>query len=245
MVDYKAWNDTSIADGDRIKAEEWVKHIVDQESRLVSANNLSDIADAATAFGSIKQDATDAATGVVELATTAEVVTGTDTDRVVTPAGLSARLESPGEIGGTSAAPGNFTSLNITTDPVDGAGVGGRTYNDGRYKFILVSEEKIDDYSVVAPDLGNSLRMNATDAKTFTLPSVSATEDGKRITLSKIGAGKVTIQCADTDTIGDSSAGGSLYCDTAAETSSNVTIEYVHTNTNWMIISDFGTWVST
>ena len=50
---------------------------------LLSTNNLSDVADAATAFGNIKQDATTSATGVVELATDGEtaaskVVQGND-----------------------------------------------------------------------------------------------------------------------------------------------------------------------
>lgn len=48
---------------------------------LVSTSNLSDVANAATAFGNIKQAATTSATGVVELATAAEMVTGTDTAR--------------------------------------------------------------------------------------------------------------------------------------------------------------------
>lgn len=45
---------------------------------------------AANAFGALKQAATASATGVVELATSAEVATGTDTTRAVTPAGLAA-----------------------------------------------------------------------------------------------------------------------------------------------------------
>jgi hypothetical protein len=57
---------------------------------LLAANNLSDVASAATAFSNIKQAATDTATGVIELATNAEVATGTDTTRAVTPAGLRA-----------------------------------------------------------------------------------------------------------------------------------------------------------
>jgi len=43
---------------------------------------------AATAFAALKQAASTTATGVVELATTAETTTGTDTGRVVTPDGL-------------------------------------------------------------------------------------------------------------------------------------------------------------
>lgn len=65
---------------------------------MVAANNLSDVANAATAFGNIKQAATDIATGVVELATTAEVVTGSDTTRAVTAAGVAAALAKQSEI---------------------------------------------------------------------------------------------------------------------------------------------------
>ncbi len=65
---------------------------------LLSANNLSDVGNAATAFGNIKQDATTSATGVVELATTAETDTGTDTTRAVTPDGLA------GSVYGTKAS---------------------------------------------------------------------------------------------------------------------------------------------
>jgi microcystin-dependent protein len=57
---------------------------------MVAANNLSDVANAATAFGNIKQAATASATGVVELATDAEAITGTDTTRAVTPANVAA-----------------------------------------------------------------------------------------------------------------------------------------------------------
>lgn len=59
---------------------------------LVAANNLSDVASAATAFANIKQAASETATGVVELATTAETVTGSDTSRAVTPAGVAAAI---------------------------------------------------------------------------------------------------------------------------------------------------------
>jgi len=50
--------------------------------------------DAATCFGNIKQAASDTATGVVELATTAEAAAQTDATRAVTPAGLAFKPES-------------------------------------------------------------------------------------------------------------------------------------------------------
>jgi len=57
---------------------------------LSAANNLNDLADKPTAFANIKQAATEEASGVVELATSAEVATGSDTVRAITPAGAAA-----------------------------------------------------------------------------------------------------------------------------------------------------------
>ena len=88
---------------------------------LVSTNNLSDVADAATSFDNIKQAATDVYTGVVELATDAEAVAGTDTARAITPANLTARLAEPGPIGGTTPAAGTFTTLSADSVTLTGA----------------------------------------------------------------------------------------------------------------------------
>jgi microcystin-dependent protein len=80
---------------------------------LLAANNLSDISNAATAFSNIKQAASESATGVVELATTSECSTGSDTARACTAAGVAAAITAqvPVELpvgsivlyGGTSA----------------------------------------------------------------------------------------------------------------------------------------------
>jgi len=88
---------------------------------------------ASSAFGVLKQVATDAITGVSELATDVETVTGTATDRVTTPANITAKMASPGAIGGNTPAAGSFTTLKASTDPVDEHGVGDRGFNDGRY----------------------------------------------------------------------------------------------------------------
>lgn len=50
--------------------------------KMVKSANLSDVANAATAFGNIKQAATQSATGVVELLVASEIRTATDTTRV-------------------------------------------------------------------------------------------------------------------------------------------------------------------
>lgn len=95
---------------------------------MVAAQNLNDVANKPTAFSNIKQAATESATGVVELATNAEVATGSDTTRAVTPAGLAslsvARLgvEDQTVTGGARITPkdlGNLSGQSITPDPGD------------------------------------------------------------------------------------------------------------------------------
>lgn len=87
---------------------------VTNDAQLKIASNLSDVNNAATSFSNIKQAATDTATGVVELATIAEVNTGTDTGRVVTPDGLA------GSYAGTK--PVSVYAIDATTTVTTGDG---------------------------------------------------------------------------------------------------------------------------
>lgn len=57
--------------------------------KLTATSNLSDVANAATAFSNIKQNATTTTTGVVELATVTEAKAKSSSSVVVTPAGLA------------------------------------------------------------------------------------------------------------------------------------------------------------
>ncbi|MGB3684972.1 MAG: hypothetical protein WA991_04005 [Ornithinimicrobium sp.] len=59
------------------------------EGAVLADNNLGDVANAATAFGNIKQAASTSATGVVELATQAEAQAKSASDKVLTPASVS------------------------------------------------------------------------------------------------------------------------------------------------------------
>lgn len=103
---------------------------------------------------------------------------------------------------------------------------------------------KTDNYTIVSDDLCKSLRMNSVIAKTFTFPSVGASDDGMRITLIKIGAGRLTLQMVDTDKIHNSSATGTMYNEEAAETFARVDAEYCHTTTTWNVLAS-GTWITT
>ena len=107
--------------------------------------------------------ASTSAAGVVELATNAEHVTGTAATLAATPDGLTARLEAPGPIGGTT--PGSLAATTITTSgdiTLTGANVvvgSGQGINfaataDG----TTMSSELLDDYEVgtFTPTLADS-----------------------------------------------------------------------------------------
>ena len=74
----------------------------------LTAGEGIDITNAAGSITILGEDASDSNKGIVELATTAEALTGTDTSRAVTPAGLAARSFS------TNIGDGTATALTVT-----------------------------------------------------------------------------------------------------------------------------------
>jgi hypothetical protein len=67
--------------------------------------------------------ATTSSPGLVQLATNAEAVTGSNTLHAIVPSSLTARLAAPGAIGGTTPAAGHFTSVDATTTVTAGTGI--------------------------------------------------------------------------------------------------------------------------
>ena len=106
---------------------------------------------------------------------------------------------------------------------------------------------KTNHYNVLAADFGinKALSMEHADPRTFTLPSVDAGNIGYVLTFIKLGAGQVTIDAADADTIHDSSAGGTIYNAQAGETYATITLMLVSA-TQWAItgVSGIG-WITT
>jgi hypothetical protein len=81
-----------------ISAMSAVQGDVDSNGALDVARGGTNATTAEAAFTNLKQQATTDASGAVELATEAETVTGTDAQRAVTPAGLTARLNEPSQV---------------------------------------------------------------------------------------------------------------------------------------------------
>ncbi|MDT8372135.1 MAG: hypothetical protein RQ783_09140, partial [Gammaproteobacteria bacterium] len=78
-VPFMLWADTTanILKQRNATNDGWINVIALGATALEKANNLSDVANAVTAFNNIKQVATETVTGVVEKATTAEAQAGT------------------------------------------------------------------------------------------------------------------------------------------------------------------------
>ena len=127
---------------------------------------------AANAFGALKQDATTAATGVVELATDAETVTGAATDKVTTPANITAKMAAPGAIGGTTPAAGTFTTITSIPDGTN------ETFqvNDGSLDFTDGNAGTTGTLTVDASgNIGYNKAIGSVQYKTIWIPAVSMT----------------------------------------------------------------------
>jgi len=142
-----------------------------------------------------------------------------------------------------------MTNVDINSGAIDGTTIGvtsASTLHSTISQIEMVAEEeKTDNYNITTSDLGKSFRMRAGVEKTFNLPSMGASEDGGRLTFLKGDAFKLILDAADTDTIADSSAGATIYEDTALNVGAAITLEYYHSITKWCIIGGSGTWVTT
>lgn len=114
--------------------------------------------------------------GIVELATNAEVVTGTDTARAVTPAGVAAVLATPPTLGAITTTELNVATGTITTsNPALDAT---QTWNDAGVTFTAIKENITDTASAAASMLadlqvGGSSKFKVTKAGAVTIGSTA------------------------------------------------------------------------
>lgn len=140
---------------------------------LLAANNLSDVASAATAFGNIKQASSTTATGVVELATDAETQTGTDTARAITPSNLTAKEATVANVRANTA------DRILTTDIVNSA----------------MAEVTLTDAATIAWDMSTGIDFTVTLGGNRTLGNPTNTVVGRRgrIRVVQDGTGSRTL----------------------------------------------------
>jgi len=96
--------------------------------------------------------------------------------------------------------------------------------------------------TLVAADLGKSIRVSSAGNLTITFPAVGSDEDGGRLRLIKEGAGSLTNTAGSGDYINSySTASGS---DITSTQYAAIDYEYVHGLTRWVAVSSVGTWAS-
>lgn len=129
---------------------------------MLTTNNLSDLANKPTAFSNIKQAATTAATGVVQIATNAEALTGTDTAKVITPDDLKYTLTNT--YASATTFRNNTAGKILTTDAVSGA----------------MAEVTLTDAATIAWDMSTGIDFTVTLGGNRTLGNPTNTVVGRR-----------------------------------------------------------------
>lgn len=104
-------------------------------------------------------------------------------------------------------------------------------------------EAKTTGYTVTVAELSAIPKTFTCESTiTFNLPSVDASNVGLAARFAKMGAGTVTIDAADSDTIEDSGAGDTIYC--ADPGYATITLQLMLA-TEWIITAATGTWTVT
>lgn len=144
---------------------------------MLASNNLSDLANKPTAFSNIKQAASTGATGVVQLATNAESLTGTDTAKVITPDDLSYVLTQ--KTASVANYRANTSGKILTTDAVWGA----------------MAEVTLTDAATISWDMSTGFDFTVTLGGNRTLGAATNTKVGQRgrIRVVQDGTGSRTL----------------------------------------------------
>lgn len=129
-------------------------------------------------------DATTAQKGVLVTSTNAQSVTGTGTTQAVTPASLTARLQAPGAIGGTTPGSGAFTTVSATSTITAGttltATLGAITATNGNVVLGTAGNK------ILSTSVGSTTAAGANSFGTVTLVGGTATVATTAVTASSI-----------------------------------------------------------
>lgn len=129
-------------------------------------------------------DATTAQKGVAVFSTNAQAVTGTGTTQSVTPAALTARLQAPGAIGGTTPGSGAFTTVSATSTITAGttltATLGAITASNGNLVFGTAGNK------ILSTSVATTTTAGANSFGTVTLVGGTATVSTTAVTSNSL-----------------------------------------------------------
>lgn len=196
-------------------------------------------------------------TGIVELATDAETVTGTDTARATTPANITARLAAPGTIGGTTPGAATFTTVT-TTGNIELGHASDTTISRTGAGAIAVEGVAIPTISSTSTLTNKTLTSNTNKLrfqKAITIEDPTSTEDisffftNNAITITEMRAvlvGSSTPSVTWTVRHGtDRSATGAEVVTSGTTTTSTTTGSDVTSFNDATIVADSHVWVET
>ena len=150
----------------------------------------------AAAGTALVPSATTLVAGKVFLATNAEAVTGTvSTNKAIVPASLTARMQAPGPIGGTTPAAGTFTAITGTKNNYTALASGAAAAALAAGTVALIGGTIV--VSTTAVTATSQIRLTCQALGTVTVPSglcVSAKSTGVSFTI-------LASQATDTSTI--------------------------------------------
>jgi hypothetical protein len=97
--------------------------------------------------------------------------------------------------------------------------------------------------NLTTADFGKTITLDNGSAQTINLPSVDSTHIGAWYRIVKLSSSQVTIDAADSDTIADSSAGGTIVNSQSDQDYATIMLELI-TADEWMIVDAHGTWTT-
>ncbi len=142
---------------------------------------------------------------------------------------------------------GNYYSGTGATSINDsGTGTIIQNWNEFRINGTLQAnrflvEEADSGITLTSDDFGKTISVDSSSSQTVMLPSVDSSNTGAWIRVLKLNSGQVTVDAADSDTIADSTAGGTIYNSQSGQDYAVIEIQLAN-ETEWVVVHGEGTW---
>ncbi|HBB66246.1 MAG TPA: hypothetical protein DCZ93_02880 [Elusimicrobia bacterium] len=148
--------------------------------------------------------------------------------------------------GGSSGPSIDVSTINApATTPYGGVNITTNVFVNGTARIAKFEVRAADTgITLTAADFGKTITVNSASAQVVYLPAVDASNIGATFRIVKLGAGRVTVDAADSDTINNSGAGDTIYNNAVVPPYASVDLLLV-TDTGWAIVGGQGAWITT